>query len=653
MGQSSTEDEPPTGYDSSTQNATNDESRLTITSHSNARPPSSFEIHEVRLPPRVSGLKKLKVELHEIFFPDDPLHAFRNQSLLRKLVIGVQCVFPILEWAPQYNLQLFKSDLIAGLTIASLSIPQGISYAKLAHLPPILGLYTSFVPPLLYAVLGSSRHLGIGPTSIASLVMGTMLGEVVPHIDDPELYIELALTATLIAGLLQFTLGIFRLGFIIDFLSKATLIGFMAGAAVIVALQQLKGLFGITHFTGKMQIIPVLESVFIHENEWMWQTIVMGSCFLVLLLIARHISARNPKLFWVSAGTPLLCVIISTTIIFFFKKKLYMIPIIGVLPEGVNPSSLSKLHFHGPHLGLAIKTGIVVGILALTEGIAVGRTFAALQNYQVNGNKEMVAIGAFSRSAVNYNAGAKTACSNIIMALTVLVTLLFLMPLFHYTPNLILSAIIITAVIGLIDYEAALKLWKLDKLDFLACLCSFFGVLFISVPMGLAIAVGVSILKIILHVTRPKIFVLGHIPGTEIYHSLIRYSNAVRVPSFLILGIESPIFFANSMYLQERVLRWIREEETRIQEHEEPALRCVILDMTAVTAIDTSGIDALEELKNRLGQRSLELVLVNLPGRVMEKLHHSEVLNLFRTKGLYLTVGEAVTDISSSWMSWA
>ncbi|KAI3763319.1 hypothetical protein L1987_53773 [Smallanthus sonchifolius] len=315
-------------------------------------------------------------------------------------------MFPIFQWAPNYDLTLFRSDVISGLTIASLAIPQGISYAKLANLPPVIGLYSSFVPPLIYAVLGSSKHLAVGPVSIASLVMGTMLNDAVSYSLQPVLYLNLAFTATFFAGLFQASLGLLRLGFVIDFLSKATLVGFMAGAAVIVSLQQLKGLLGIVNFTSKMQIIPVLSSVIEQRDQ---------------------------------------------------------------------------------------------------EGIAVGRTFAALKNYQVDGNKEMIAIGlmnmtgscsscyvtsgSFSRSAVNENARGKTAMSNVIMALTVLVTLLFLMPLFRCTPNLILAAIIITVVIGLIDYQSAFRFWKVDKLDFLACLSSFFGVLFVSVPVGLAVAV--------------------------------------------------------------------------------------------------------------------------------------------------------------------
>ncbi|XP_015933380.1 probable sulfate transporter 3.4 [Arachis duranensis] len=627
--------------------------------------PPSLEIHRVELPPERTTLQKLRQRLSEIFFPDDPLHRFKNQPCFMKLLLALQYFFPIFHWAPTYTISLLRSDTISGLTIASLAIPQGISYAKLANLPPIVGLYSSFVPPLIYSLLGSSRHLGVGPVSIASLVMGSMLSEQVSCTQNPILYLKLAFTATFFAGLFQASLGILRLGFVIDFLSKATLLGFMAGAAIIVSLQQLKGLLGIVHFTNKMQIIPVLQSVFKQRHEWSWQTIVLGFGFLAFLLITRHISLRKPKLFWVSAAAPLTSVILSTILVFLLRHKAHQIAIIGNLSKGLNPPSSNMLFFNGAYLALAIKTGIVTGLLSLTEGIAVGRTFASLKNYQVDGNKEMMAIGlmniagscsscyvttgSFSRSAVNYNAGAQTAVSNIIMAAAVLVTLLFLVPLFYYTPNVVLAAIIITAVIGLIDYQGAYKLWKVDKLDFLACVCSFFGVLFISVPLGLGIAVAISVFKILLHVSRPNTLVLGNIPGTQIFHNVNQYKEALRVPSFLILAVESPIYFANSTYLQERILRWVREEEECTKANNRSSLKCIILDMTAVTAIDTSGLDTLCELRKMLEKRSLQLVLANPIGSVMEKLHTSTVLDSFGLKGVYLTVGEAVADISSSW----
>ena len=622
----------------------------------------NMDVHQVVLPPYTSTITRIKTKLKETFFPDDPLRQFKGQPFNRKLILGAQYLFPILEWLPHYRLKHFKSDLISGLTIASLAIPQGISYAKLANLPPIVGLYSSFAPPLVYVVLGSTKDVAIGPVSIASLVMGSMIAEEVSPMMQPGLFLQVAYTSTFFAGMFQACLGILRLGFIIDFLSKATLLGFMSGAAIIVSLQQLKSLLGITHFTKQMAVVPVLRSVFRNTDEWSWEAIVLGFSFLVILIIARQISIWKPKLFWVSAGAPLACVIISTVLTFVIKGQNHGISIIGKLQQGINPASADMLFFQGNYIGLAIKTGLVTGILSLTEGIAVGRTFAALKNYKVDGNKEMMALGfmnlvgsvtscyittgSFSRSAVNYNAGGKTAMSNLVMSITVMVTLLFLMPLFRYTPNAVLGAIIITAVIGLIDIPAAYLIWKLDKFDFLVLLTAFFGVIFISVQYGLALAVGLSIFRILLQITRPKTVVLGNIPGTNIYRNLHHYKEATRVAGFLILCIEASINFANITYLHERILRWIEEEEDTKTEN--VCLQYVILDMSAVSSIDTSGVTLFKELKVALKMNGVEFILVNPLAEVIEKLKKADEANDFIRDHLFLTVGEAVASLSSA-----
>uniref|UniRef100_A0A0D9WAF4 STAS domain-containing protein n=1 Tax=Leersia perrieri TaxID=77586 RepID=A0A0D9WAF4_9ORYZ len=612
--------------------------------------------HKVSAPPAQSTASKMKVRVKETFFPDDPFRGFKGKPLKTKWLMAVQYLFPILEW--------------------------GISYAKLASLPPIIGLYSSFVPPMVYAVLGSSRDLAVGPVSIASLIMGSMLRQAVSPAADPLLFLQLAFTSTFFAGLVQASLGILRLGFIIDFLSKATLVGFMAGAAIIVSLQQLKALLGIVHFTTEMGLVPVMASVVRHTNELSWQTILMGACFLVLLLTARHVrnsveplkitltftlqeqsvqSMKWPKLFWISACAPLACVIVSTLLVFLFKAQKHGISIIGQLKCGLNRPSWDKLLFDPTYLGLTVKTGLVTGIISLTEGVAVGRTFASLKDYQVDGNKEMMAIGlmnivgsctscyvttgAFSRSAVNHNAGCKTAMSNVIMALTVMVTLLFLMPLFVYTPNVVLGAIIIAAVIGLIDLPAVYNIWKMDKMDFLVCVCAFAGVIFISVQEGLAIAVGISIFRVLLQITRPKMMIQGNIKGTDIYRNLLQYKEAQRVPGFLILTVEAPINFANTNYLNERVKRWIEEESSAGNKQSE--LHFVILDLSAVPAIDTSGISFLIDLKKSTEKRGLELILVNPTGEVMEKIQRvNDAHGHFKSDSLYLTTGEAVASLS-------
>ncbi|KAM3214618.1 hypothetical protein ACQJBY_066875 [Aegilops geniculata] len=625
--------------------------------------PQPAVVHKVMAQPAQSSASKMKGKVKETFFPDDPFRSFKGQPLRKKWLMAIKYLFPIVEWLPGYSLSLFRSDLIAGLTIASVAIPQGISYAKLADLPPIIGLYSSFVPPLVYTVLGSSRDLAVGPTSITSLIMGAMLQKGVPVSPsaEPMLFVQLALTSTLFAGLLQASLGILRLGFIIDFLSKATLLGFMAGAAIIVSLQQLKELLGIVHFTDKMDIVPVMASVFQHTDEWSWQTILMGACFLVLLLSARHVSMRWPEFFWISACAPLVSIIISTVLIFLFKGENHNISIIGPLKCGLNHPSWDKLLFEPKYLGLTMKTGLVIGIISLTEGVAVGRTFASIKDYQVDGNKEMMAIGlmnivgsctscyvttgGFSRSAVNHNAGCKTAMSNVIMALTVMVTLLFLMPLFVYTPNVVLGAIIIVAVIGLLDFSAAYHIWKMDKMDFLVCFCAFAGVIFLSVQQGLAIAVGISVFRVLMQITRPRMIIKGNIKGTDIYRNVHQYEEAQRVPGFLILTVEAPINFANSNYLNERTKRWIEDESFSANKQTE--LRFVIFDLSAVPAIDTSGIAFLIDLKKPTERLGLELVLVNPTGEVMEKIQRAnDTHNHFRPDCLYLTIGEAIASLS-------
>ncbi|XP_058085032.1 sulfate transporter 3.1-like isoform X3 [Magnolia sinica] len=575
--------------------------------------------HRVAIPPSQPFFSSLKSSLKETFFPDDPLRQFKNQPVSRRLVLGLQYFMPILEWAPRYTFDFFKSDLVSGITIASLAIPQGISYAKLANLPPILGLYSSFVPPLVYAMMGSSRDLAVGTVAVASLLMASMLGKEVSAIENPKLYMHLAFTATFFAGVFQAALGFLRLGFIVDFLSHATIVGFMAGAATVVCLQQLKGILGLQHFTTGTDLVSVMRSVFTQTHQWKWESVVLGCCFLFYLLLTRYLSKRRPKFFWISAAAPLTSVILGSLLVYLTHAE---------------------------------KHGVQV------EGIAVGRSFAMFKNYHIDGNKEMIAFGMmniagsctscylttgpFSRSAVNYNAGCKTAVSNMVMAMAVMITLLFLTPLFHYTPLVVLSSIIISAMLGLIDYEAALHLWQVDKIDFCVCMGAYLGVVFGSVEIGLVIAVAISILRVLLFVARPRTSVLGNIPNSMIYRNVDQYPDANSIPGILILQIDAPIYFANSGYLRERISRWIDDEEDRLKQSGESSLQYIILDFSAVGSIDTSGISMLEEVKKIVDRRGLKLVLANPGSVVMKKLDRSKFIDLIGQEWIYLTVGEAV-----------
>ncbi|KAM7516792.1 hypothetical protein LguiA_006375 [Lonicera macranthoides] len=437
----------------------------------------------------------------------------------------------------------------------------------------------------------------------------------------------------------------------------------MGGAAITIALQQLKGFLGISNFTKKTDIVSVMQSVWGSAHHgWNWQTIVIGATFLAFLLFAKYIGKKNKKFFWVPAIAPLISVILSTFFVYITHAEKQGVQIVKHIEKGINPPSVNQIFFSGDNLLKGLRIGIVAGMIALTEAVAIGRTFASMKGYQIDGNKEMVALGAmnvvgsmtscyvatgsFSRSAVNYMAGCETAVSNIVMSFVVFLTLQFITPLFEYTPNAILASIIISAVIGLIDYEAAILIWKIDKFDFVACMGAFFGVVFASVEKGLLIAVSISFSKILLQVTRPRTAILGRIPRTSVYRNIQQYPDASRAPGILIVRVDSAIYFSNSNYIKERILRWVTDEDEQLKEEYQPRIQTLIVETSPVTDIDTSGIHALEELYRSLQKREIQLGLAN-PGRVViDKLHASGFANLIGEDKIFLTVADAVLTCS-------
>ncbi|XP_020100899.1 sulfate transporter 1.2-like [Ananas comosus] len=616
-------------------------------------------VYKVGFPPKKNFVTEFADTFKETFFADDPLRPYKDQPKSKKLLLGLQFIFPILEWGRHYNLSKFKGDLIAGLTIASLCIPQDIGYAKLANLDPNYGLYSSFVPPLIYAIMGSSRDIAIGPVAVVSLLLGTLLQNEVDPVKNKDEYVRLAFTATFFAGITQAALGFLRLGFLIEFLSHAAIVGFMGGAAITIALQQLKGFLGIQNFTKKTDIVSVMRSVFSSAHHgWNWETILIGASFLAFLLFAKYIGKKRKKLFWIPAIAPIISVIISTFFVYITRADKHGVQIVKHIKKGINPSSVNQIYFTGSYTAKGFRIGVLAGMIGLTEAVAIGRTFAAMKDYQLDGNKEMLALGtmnvigsmtscyvatgSFSRSAVNYMAGCATAVSNVVMSLVVLLTLLLITPLFKYTPNAILSSIIISAVVSLVDYEAAFLIWKVDKLDFIACMGAFFGVVFVSVEIGLLIAVAISLAKILLQVTRPRTALLGNLPRTNIYRNIEQYPEATKVPGVLIVRIDSAIYFTNSNYVKERILRWLRDEEDQLQTKSLPRINFLIVEMSPVTDIDTSGIHNFEELFKTLKKRGVQLVLANPGPVVIEKLRLSNFTELIGQDNIFLTVGDAV-----------
>ncbi|XP_012828278.1 PREDICTED: sulfate transporter 1.3-like [Erythranthe guttata] len=483
--------------------------------HANEKP---YVVYKVGAPnPKQSFFKEFKFTLKETFFNDDPFRAFKNQSKLRKLLLGIEAVFPIVDWGRKYKLSMFKGDLISGLTIATLCIPQDIGYARLANLDPQFGLLliyrslwcnaklhadSSFVPPLIYAMMGSSRDIAIGPVAVVSLLLGTLLQSEIDHTTHKHEYQRLAFTATFFAGVTQFVLGFFRLGFLIDFLSHAAIVGFMAGAAITISLQQLKSLLGINVFTKKTDVVSVMKSVWtnVHHGvrNWNWETILIGVTFLIFLLLAKYIGKKSKKLFWIPAIAPLISVIVSTSCVYITHAERRGVKIVGSFEKGINPPSLHEIHFTGSYMMKGLRIGVVAGMIALTEAVAIGRTFAAMKDYHLDGNREMVALGTMNV------VGSMTSCY---------------------------------------------------------------------------VATG--------------------------------YTTAY-------------------------------EEEDRINEDNRERIRFLIVELSPVTDIDTSGIHALEDLYKSLQKRDIQLVVAN-PGQVvLDKLHSSGFVKTVGEDAVFMTVGDAV-----------
>ncbi|KAK8343343.1 hypothetical protein V6Z11_A07G004400 [Gossypium hirsutum] len=599
-------------------------------------------------------IKTFKKDCKETFFPDEPFGKFRHDKLLQKVKKTIQYFIPIFEWLPRYNLHLFRYDVLAGITITSLAIPQGISYARLADLPPIIGLYSSFVPPLIYTVFGSSNNLAVGTVAACSLLMHETLGAVVSPKDDPTLYLHLIYTSTFFTGIFQTALGFCRLGILVDFLSHSTITGFMGGTAIIISLQQMKGILGLKHFTTRTDVVRVIQAIFHYRNEWKWQSFVAGLIFLCFLQVARYVRQRKPNLFWVSAISPMAVVAVGCLYAYLGDGEQHGIAIVGDLKKGLNPSSIHYLNFDSRYLPATIRAGAVTGLISMVEGIAIGRSFAIIKNEQIDGNKEMIAYGfmniigsltscylttgPFSKTAVNVNSGCKTPMANVVQGFCMMLTLLFLAPIFSYTPLVALAAIIMSAMLGLINYEEMYHLYKVDKFDFAICMAAFFGVSFGSMDIGLLLSVGLSLLRALLYVARPAACKLGRLPNTSLYRDTEQYPETMSLEGILVLQLGSPVYFANCSYIRERILRFINEEDAVTEYRTEH----ILLDLSGVASIDMSGIDTFIELIRVLKGKHIKLGIVNPRIEVLEKMTLAKFVDVLGKQAFYLSIEEAI-----------
>ncbi|WP_421948856.1 SulP family inorganic anion transporter [Phaeodactylibacter xiamenensis] len=532
---------------------------------------------------------------------------------------------PILDWLPNYKASNLQGDLSAGLTVGVMLIPQGMAYAMIAGLPPIYGLYASTIPLIIYAILGTSRQLAVGPVAMVSLLTAAGIGALAEG--GTETYIMLAIALALFVGVIQFLLGVFRLGFLVNFLSHPVISGFTSAAALIIGLSQLKHLLGV-NIPRSHHVHEILLNAIEQFGAVNWYTFGVGIGGILLIKGVKKINKAIPG--------PLLAVVFGIAAVYGLGLVDQGVKIVGTVPEGL-PSFVIPT-FSGEDFSALLPIALTIALVSFMESIAVAKAIQAKhKNYKVSANQELIGLGAanifgslfqsypvtggFSRTAVNDQAGAKTGLAAIISAVLIALTLLFLTPLFYYLPKAILASVIMVAVFGLIDIKEAKHLWTTDRVDFWMLVATFVGTLSLGIEQGILIGVALSLGVVIFRTTMPHFAVLGRIPGEDHYKNINRFDNLEQREDILIMRFDARLYFANVNFFKETI-----EAEV---ERRKGKLKLFILDANSINSADSSGLHALEEIREFLASLNIEFYMTSVKGPLrdtLQKGHFDEKL---------------------------
>ncbi|XP_059317646.1 probable sulfate transporter 4.2 isoform X1 [Lycium ferocissimum] len=564
----------------------------------------------------------------------------------------IELFFPCYRWMRTYKVnEYLQPDLMAGITVGIMLVPQSMSYAKLAGLQPIYGLYSGFIPIFVYTIFGSSRQLAIGPVALTSLLVSNVLSSIVEPSD--ELYTELAILLALMVGILECTMGLLRLGWLIRFISHSVISGFTTASAFVIALSQAKYFLGY-EIERSSKILPLIKSIISGADKFSWPPFVMGSLTLAILLTMKHLGKTRKYLRFLRAAGPLTAVVLGTTFVKIYHPP--SISLVGDIPQGLPKFSVPKQFGHVKSL---IPTTVLITGVAILESVGIAKALAAKNGYELDSNQELFGLGvanicgsffsiypttgSFSRSAVNHESGAKTGLSGLVMGIIMACALLFMTPVFEYIPQCALAAIVISAVIGLVDYDEAKFLWRVDKKDFLLWTITCMTTLLLGIEIGVLVGVGVSLAFVIHESANPHIAVLGRLPGTTIYRNTQQYPEAYTYNGIVIVRIDAPIYFANTSYIKDRLRDYeIEKEESTGRGPQVSRIHFVILEMAPVTYIDSSAVQALKELHQEYKSRDIQLAISNPNREVLLTLAKAGVIDLIGKEWYFVRVHDAV-----------
>ena len=550
-------------------------------------------------------------------------------------------IFPAVNWISEYDRSDIKGDLSAGVTVGVMLIPQSMAYAMLAGVPPIYGLYAGLVPLVIYALLGTSRHLSIGPVAVDMIIVGAGVGAVAAS---PGEHIQFAILVAAMTGLIEIAMGTLRFGFMVNFLSRPVIAGFMTAAPLIIAAGQLGNLMGVELAESQYVHIQIASAVR-HVAETNVAAISVGLVGIVFLLFLQVFKPRFPSaLFWVAGAT-------FASWAFGFHGE--GVSTVGAVPEGL--PALTMPEWSVASIQELAPTALTLALVQFMSVMSLGKAFATEHEYSVDANRELFAIGfanlvgsffrsitisgSFSRSAVNDRSGANTPLTNVIAAALVGLTLLFLTPLFRFLPVPALAAIIIVACIGMIDVPELRYLLETRWIDGAVALTTFAATLVIGIQEGILIGVATSILVVLWDLSQPHVVELGHVPGTHEFRDVSRNPEAESISDIHIIRIDSRFSFANAERLKEEMLG----------EAEEDSIRALVIDTSGVNDLDTTATQALTEVVRELGDRGIEFYVAGAKGPVRDVMRRSGLLGMIGEENFFLNSHLAVSEILEGW----
>ncbi len=544
--------------------------------------------------------------------------------------------FPFLNWARTYNASAFGNDVTASLIVTVMLIPQSLAYAMLAGLPPVIGLYASIGPLLAYALFGSSRTLSVGPVAVVSLMTAATVSQIATP-GSPE-YASAAMLLALLSGVFLFISGFLRLGFLANLLSHPVISGFITASGILIAISQLKHLLGIEAHGHSLP--ELLGSIAQHIGQFHGVTLALGLSVIGFLLYTR--SALQPLLMrWGLPGSminaitkvgPAIAVILSTLVVALMGLDAKGVNVVGEIPKGLPGLTLPV--FDAELWKKLLPAALLISVIGFVESVSVGQTLAAKRRQRIDPDQELIGLGSanlasafsggfpvtggFSRSVVNYDAGAQTPLAGAFTAVGIAVATLFLTPLFKYLPIATLAATIIVAVLTLVDLGAIRRTWDYSKSDFIAMLLTILVTLGVGVETGVITGVLASLLLHLWRTSRPHIAVIGRVPGTEHFRNIHRHTVETNEAT-LSIRIDESLYFANARFLEDSVYELVANDK-RV-EH-------VVLVCSAINEIDGSALESLEAINEHLAESNVTLHLSEVKGPVMDRLKRSHFLEL-------------------------